>query len=79
MRTNPSRRGFLSVISAVGAAVGLPGKQASARGGEPLAILGGTPVRKGRFSPWPIIADNDERAWMDVLRSANGAGSTATT
>ena len=35
---------------------------------EPLAILGGKPVRKGRFHSWPVITENDERAWMEVLR-----------
>jgi dTDP-4-amino-4,6-dideoxygalactose transaminase len=68
MRTPDTRRGFLGVVSAAGAAVGLATKEASARGDQSLAILGGKPVRRERFSPWPIIADNDERAWMNVLR-----------
>ena len=36
--------------------------------GKP-AILGGQPVRTARFPSWPVIADNDERAWIEVLRS----------
>jgi perosamine synthetase len=35
--------------------------------GKP-AILGGPPVRTAPFSSWPVIAENDERAWMQVLR-----------
>jgi perosamine synthetase len=35
--------------------------------GKP-AVLGGRPVRTAPFPSWPVIADNDERAWMQVLR-----------
>jgi dTDP-4-amino-4,6-dideoxygalactose transaminase len=31
------------------------------------AILGGNPVRTAPFPSWPVIAENDERAWKDVL------------
>jgi len=33
------------------------------------AILGGRPVRTAPFPSWPVIAENEERAWMKVLRS----------
>jgi perosamine synthetase len=33
------------------------------------AILGGQPVRTAPFPSWPVIAENDERAWMQVLRN----------
>jgi perosamine synthetase len=33
-----------------------------------LAILGGQPVRTAPFSSWPVVAENDERAWMQVLQ-----------
>jgi dTDP-4-amino-4,6-dideoxygalactose transaminase len=33
------------------------------------AILGGQPVRTTPFPAWPVIAENDERAWMQVLRN----------
>jgi perosamine synthetase len=36
--------------------------------GKP-AILGGQPVRTAPFPSWPVIAENDERAWMQVLRN----------
>jgi len=39
----------------------------SASTGKP-AILGGQPVRTAPFPSWPVIAENDERAWMQVLR-----------
>jgi perosamine synthetase len=68
MRMPQSRRNFLGALSAAGAAIGLTGPRTTARADEPLAILGGKPVRKGRFASWPVIADNDERAWMEVLR-----------
>lgn len=32
------------------------------------AALGGNPVRTGPFPSWPVIAENEERAWMKVLR-----------
>lgn len=33
------------------------------------AVLGGTPVRKEPFPGWPVYQQNDETAWMQVLRS----------
>jgi dTDP-4-amino-4,6-dideoxygalactose transaminase len=33
------------------------------------AILGGAPVKKGGFPGWPEVKENDERGWMNVLRS----------
>jgi perosamine synthetase len=33
------------------------------------AILGGRPIRTAPFPSWPVIADNEERAWMRVLRN----------
>ena len=32
------------------------------------AILGGKPVRDRPFPAWPVIGENDEKAWMEVLR-----------
>jgi perosamine synthetase len=40
----------------------------SASTGKP-AMLGGRPVRTTPFPSWPVIAENDERAWMQVLRN----------
>jgi dTDP-4-amino-4,6-dideoxygalactose transaminase len=36
--------------------------------GKP-AILGGPPVRTAPFPAWPVVTENDERAWMQVLRN----------
>ena len=68
MRMPHSRRSFLGAMSAAAAAVGLTERRATADTEEPLAILGGKPVRRQRFTKWPIIAENDERTWMEVLR-----------
>lgn len=68
MRTPHSRRSFLGAVSAAASAIGLGGRGASASADEPLAILGGKPVRRGHFSSWPIIAENDEKGWLEVLR-----------
>ena len=46
----------------------IDGAGLSAEADEPLAILGGKPVRRQKFTRWPIIAENDERTWMEVLR-----------
>jgi dTDP-4-amino-4,6-dideoxygalactose transaminase len=58
-------------MSAAATAVGLTGtgRGAAAGDGEPLALLGGRPVRGQGFSPWPIIGENEEKSWLDVLRS----------
>lgn len=32
------------------------------------AVMGGNPVRTAPFPSWPVIAENEERAWMKVLR-----------
>jgi len=32
------------------------------------AAMGGNPVRTAPFPSWPVIAENEERAWMKVLR-----------
>lgn len=68
MREPRSRRTFLGVAAA-GAVLGLAKPTARAADSEPLAILGGEPVRHGGFTPWPIIDQDDERAWIEVLRS----------
>jgi dTDP-4-amino-4,6-dideoxygalactose transaminase len=68
MRIPHSRRSFLGAVSAAASAVGLGGRVASASPVAPLAILGGKPVRREPFSSWPIIAENDEKGWMEVLR-----------
>jgi dTDP-4-amino-4,6-dideoxygalactose transaminase len=68
MRLSYNRRGFLGALSAAGAALGIGEGKASVRTDGTPALLGGKPVRSRPFPSWPVIAENDERAWMDVLR-----------
>ena len=72
MNKNLTRRDFLG--SAVGVAAGLtassggfakPAPKSSAGAG--LALLGGSPVRTKPFPSWPVIKENDEKGWMQVL------------
>jgi dTDP-4-amino-4,6-dideoxygalactose transaminase len=72
MTGNLTRRDFLG--SAVGVAAGLTasGKAYAKAAPKPaagagLAILGGSPVRTKPFPSWPVIKENDEKAWMQVL------------
>jgi dTDP-4-amino-4,6-dideoxygalactose transaminase len=68
MQFSYNRRSFLGAISAVSGALGLAERKAFARADEAPALLGGKPVRSRPFPSWPVVAENDERAWMDVLR-----------
>src|SRR5688572_23080049 len=61
MKPPVSRRGFLQTASAVSVASGI----AHAK----LAVHGGDPVRKQRFSSWPKFDATEEKALLDVLRS----------
>jgi len=65
-RNELTRRKLLAVASTGIAATRVARPAASS--GKP-AILGGQPVRSEPFPSWPVIAGNDERAWMDVLHS----------
>jgi dTDP-4-amino-4,6-dideoxygalactose transaminase len=75
MNHHLTRRHFLRSMSASAAGLGLATGTVSARighagsTGEKLAILGGKPVRAEPFPSWPVVKENDERAWMEVLRS----------
>jgi perosamine synthetase len=71
MRSDQTRRRFLGACSAAGVAAGLTDRPATARAQEPLAILGGTPVRKAPFTAWPVIGEREERAWIEVLRKGH--------
>jgi perosamine synthetase len=68
MRQPDSRRSFLGAISSAAAAVGLVPRAASAGRDDTPALLGGKPVRDRPFPGWPVIGENDEKAWMKVLR-----------
>ena len=65
MHNRPTRREVLGAASA-----GLVASQvARPASTDKLALLGGSPVRRTPFPSWPVIADNEERAWMEVLRN----------
>ncbi len=42
---------------------------------EKLSLLGGDPVRKQPFAPWPVFDDRERTALEDVLCSGNWGGS----
>jgi dTDP-4-amino-4,6-dideoxygalactose transaminase len=72
MKSNFTRRDFLG--SAVGVAAGLTTTGRAIASSAPkraagagLAILGGSPVRTKPFPSWPVIEQNDEKGWMQVL------------
>ncbi len=75
MGNQVTRRGFIRTMSAGAAGLGLtaglaPRAVASGSMGGKPAILGGRPVRTEPFPAWPIIRENDERGWMEVLHSS---------
>ena len=61
-----TRRKLLAVAS-TGLAAGRIARPAALS--DKPAILGGQPVRTAPFPAWPVIAGNEDRAWMDVLHS----------
>jgi dTDP-4-amino-4,6-dideoxygalactose transaminase len=71
MNIDLTRRHFLRTAPA-GAAVLVAaagsGATQSGSAGEKPALLGGKPVRTEPFPSWPVINDNDEKCWMEVLR-----------
>lgn len=70
MKSNLTRRDFLGSAAVVAAGVA-PVRRGFSRpagvAGAGLAILGGTPVRTEPFPSWPVIKQNDESAWRQVL------------
>lgn len=58
-----TRRRLLGASAALAAT-----PMARAANTDKLALLGGKPVRNTKFPSWPVIQDNDEKAWMEVLR-----------
>lgn len=67
MRAPITRRIFLGAASAAGFLTGTT--RGKAGEGSTPALLGGKPVRKEGFPGWPIIAEEDVKDWVDVLRS----------
>ena len=75
MADHLSRRKFLKGASAGAAGLSLAAKPASFLVGQTtpvnqrLALLGGKPVRTEPFPAWPVIENNDRKAWMEILES----------
>ena len=63
MHGDLTRRKLLGAAS-TGLLVTRAGRAAS----DKPAVIGGNPVRTAPFPSWPVIAENEERAWMKVLR-----------
>src|SRR5258706_5541563 len=66
-KSSVTRRSFVGAAAMATAAAATP----AAKSGEKPALLGGEPVRKGKWPSWPQIRQNDETAWMDVLKSGH--------
>ena len=66
MRNHLTRRQVLGAASTglIAAKVARP-----AAATDKPALLGGGPVRATPFPSWPVIAENDEGAWMQVLHN----------
>jgi perosamine synthetase len=67
------RRSFLrkTAVGTAGMSLGGPlifSSDGPTSQGKP-AILGGKPIRVNEFPSWPVIQENDEKAWMQVLRA----------
>jgi len=74
MKEKHSRRQFLGILSASAAVSALQSEAHSyptvlkADHGKP-ALLGGRPVRIGKFPSWPVAGKGDQEALADVLQS----------
>lgn len=66
MSNHVSRRKFVSAATAGAAGLAFAATPAST---DKPALLGGKPLRTAPLPAWPQIAENDEKAWMEVLRS----------
>jgi len=64
MRNDLTRRKLLAAASTAIAAA----RPSWANDNDKLAVLGGSPLRTAPFPGWPVIAENEEQAWMKVLR-----------
>ncbi len=64
-KSDVTRRLFVGAAAMASAA---PAKPAAKSGDKP-ALLGGAPVRTAKWPSWPQTRQNDETAWMEVLKS----------
>ncbi|RJP18560.1 MAG: aminotransferase class I/II-fold pyridoxal phosphate-dependent enzyme, partial [Candidatus Omnitrophota bacterium] len=67
-RTIPSkRRTFLKTSAGLAGLSLMRSPVIASDSTEKLAVLGGTPVRTGSFPSWPVVLDEEEQPWLDVL------------
>jgi len=65
-----NRRHFIAAAAAAGAALHSSRKVfAAEKSSAKPALLGGTPVRQGAFSRWPIMDEREDKAMLEVLHS----------
>src|ERR1700689_5251606 len=64
-KSDVTRRSFVGAAAMATAASAKPTVKSA---GKP-ALLGGEPLRTAPWPSWPQIRQNDETAWMDVLKS----------
>lgn len=76
MKNQVSRRRFLGTVVAGSALAGARPVRARASvqsgpalGSSKPALLGGTPVRRGPFPPWPVAGGREEDALVQLVRS----------
>jgi perosamine synthetase len=78
MKSQLSRRRFLSSACAGAAASGIGGKIVPTAAAtapvtsvtdDKLAALGGSPVRRAPFPAWPVVGEAEEKSLMDALKS----------
>jgi perosamine synthetase len=66
MNREVNRRQFMAATTSVSVSLALTGAAAAA---EKPALLGGKPVRTKGYQSWPLVADADEKAVLEVVRS----------
>ncbi len=71
MKRHVSRRNFIGAVVA-GSTLARPVRtraQGAGQSGPGPALLGGTPVRRGPFPPWPVTGGREENALVGLIRS----------
>lgn len=72
MSRDVNRRQFIAAATSAGVGLALAGSvQAADKAIDKPAMLGGKPVRMTGGPSWPQVADKDEKAVLDVVRSGH--------
>ncbi len=74
MKKQTTRRQFLEAavagtVAVSGSSVAMPPPAMRPQSSDRLALLGGEPVRRKPFPSWPLVQQNDETQWKQVLDS----------